>query len=60
MPDSLPIESADDAHERLHVDRIADEFFDGFDAVADIAHPAVSVSGSARTGRPYRRDLIVS
>jgi hypothetical protein len=39
----------DSAHaERAHVDRIADEFFDGFDAVADIAHPAVSVFGSAR------------
>jgi uncharacterized protein (TIGR00730 family) len=34
--------------ERAHVDRIADEFFDGFDAVADIAHPAVSIFGSAR------------
>lgn len=35
--------------ERLHVDQIADEFFEGFDAVADIAHPAVTVFGSART-----------
>lgn len=34
--------------ERFHVDRIADEFFDGFDAVADVAHPAVSIFGSAR------------
>lgn len=33
--------------ERAHVDRIADEFFDGFDAVASVAHPAVSVFGSA-------------
>ncbi len=40
----------DDAAERLHVDRIADEFFEGFDAVADIAHPAVSIFGSARVG----------
>lgn len=40
---------ADSAHaERAHVDRIADEFFDGFDAVADIAHPAASIFGSAR------------
>ena len=38
--------------ERLHVDRIADEFFDGFDVVADIVHPAVSVFGSARTAEP--------
>jgi hypothetical protein len=47
VPDSLPLESADFG-ERLHVDRIADEFFDGFDAVADVAHPAVSIFGSAR------------
>lgn len=33
--------------ERAHVDRIADEFFDGFDAVASVVHPAVSVFGSA-------------
>jgi uncharacterized protein (TIGR00730 family) len=53
---------AEEAHEhspaefeRYHVDRIADEFFDGFDAVAAIAHPAVSVFGSARIpeGHPY-------
>jgi uncharacterized protein (TIGR00730 family) len=37
------------APERWHVDRIADEFFDGFDAVADVAHPAVSIFGSARS-----------
>ena len=45
-----------DTAERLHVDRIADEFFEGFDAVADIAHPAVSIFGSARVGEgsmPY-------
>jgi uncharacterized protein (TIGR00730 family) len=36
------------AGDRLHVDRIADEFFEGFDAVADIARPAVSIFGSAR------------
>jgi uncharacterized protein (TIGR00730 family) len=45
VPESVP---DPDAAERLHVDRIADEFFDGFDAVADIAHPAVSIFGSAR------------
>ena len=38
----------DDAAARLHVDRIADEFFEGFDAVAGVAHPAVSIFGSAR------------
>ena len=46
MPDHLPLET--DAHERFHVDPIADEFFDGFDAVSDIAHPAVSIFGSSR------------
>ena len=40
--------------ERFHVDRIADEFFDGFDVVADIAHPAVSIFGSARARRGAR------
>ncbi len=47
MADSLSLESSDVA-ERVHVDRIADEFFDGFDVVADIAHPAVSIFGSSR------------
>jgi uncharacterized protein (TIGR00730 family) len=37
-----------DLEERAHVDRIADEFFEGFDVVADIVHPAVSIFGSAR------------
>jgi uncharacterized protein (TIGR00730 family) len=37
-----------DLVERAHVDRIADEFFEGFDVVADIVHPAVSIFGSAR------------
>jgi hypothetical protein len=45
--DTPPLDSAGEA-ERFHVDRIADEFFDGFDAVADVAHPAVSVFGSSR------------
>jgi hypothetical protein len=45
---------------RLHVDRIADEFFDGFDAVADIARPAVSVFGSARVrpNHPAYQDAV--
>jgi uncharacterized protein (TIGR00730 family) len=47
VPEALPASS--DVAERAHVDRIADEFFDGFDLVADIAHPAVSMFGSART-----------
>jgi uncharacterized protein (TIGR00730 family) len=39
---------ADDHAERLHVKRIADEFFQGFETVADIAKPAVTIFGSAR------------
>jgi uncharacterized protein (TIGR00730 family) len=39
---------ADDYAERLHVKRIADEFFQGFETVADIAKPAVTIFGSAR------------
>jgi uncharacterized protein (TIGR00730 family) len=46
VSDPAPVDSAHS--ERAHVDRIADEFFDGFDAVADIAHPAVTIFGSAR------------
>jgi len=45
-------ESAAEA-ERLHVDRIADEFFDGFDAVADVGRPAVSIFGSSRAGEDH-------
>lgn len=46
---------ADEAHEREHVARIADEFFQGFEAVGLLAKPAVSVFGSARVreGHPY-------
>ena len=40
--------------ERYHIDRIADEFFDGFDAVTDVAHPAVSIFGSARVPETHR------
>ena len=36
------------AERRQHVERIADEFFDGFEAVEKIDRPAVSVFGSAR------------
>lgn len=51
----MPDVSQVDEHEveRLHVDRIADEFFGGFDAVGDIARPAVSIFGSARMGRTH-------
>jgi uncharacterized protein (TIGR00730 family) len=46
--DDRRILQADDYAERLHVKRIADEFFEGFEAVADIAKPAVTIFGSAR------------
>jgi hypothetical protein len=53
VPNTPRLESAGEGG-RYHVDRIADEFFDGFDAVADVAHPAVSVFGSSRatSGHP--------
>ena len=51
MRDSAP--TGGDVEGRVHVDRIADEFFEGFDAVADIARPAVSVFGSARASRSH-------
>jgi uncharacterized protein (TIGR00730 family) len=39
---------AEEGAERLHVERIADEFLQGFETVAKIAKPAVSIFGSAR------------
>jgi uncharacterized protein (TIGR00730 family) len=39
---------AGDRSELLHVKRIADEFFHGFETVAEIAKPAVTIFGSAR------------
>ncbi len=51
MPEALQADP--DEGERLHVDQIADEFFDGFDVVADIARPAVSIFGSARAPRDH-------
>ena len=56
MEDQRILESTDGA-ERLHVRRIADEFFEGFDAVADMPKPGVSIFGSARVeeGHPAYR-----
>ena len=39
---------SDDGAERTHVAKIADEFFEGFEAVSGIAKPAVTIFGSAR------------
>jgi uncharacterized protein (TIGR00730 family) len=47
MDDRRILES-DDGSEELHVRRIADEFMAGFDAVADLPTPAVTIFGSAR------------
>jgi uncharacterized protein (TIGR00730 family) len=46
---------SDDGAERQHVAKIADEFFQGFETVAMLTKPAVSVFGSARMveGHPY-------
>ena len=47
MDDRRVLDSRDGAV-RAHVARIADEFFEGFAAVAGIPSPAVSIFGSAR------------
>jgi uncharacterized protein (TIGR00730 family) len=47
VEDRRILQSGDGA-DRLHVRRIADEFFEGFDAVAELPKPAVSIFGSAR------------
>ena len=47
VEDRRILESTDGA-DRLHVRRIADEFREGFDAVARLPEPAVSIFGSAR------------
>jgi uncharacterized protein (TIGR00730 family) len=39
---------AEEGAERLHVERIADEFLQGFETVAQISKPAVTIFGSAR------------
>ena len=46
---------SDDGAERQHVARIADEFYEGFEAVSLLAKPAVTIFGSARVrqGHPY-------
>ena len=52
MDDRRILES-DDGAERRHVREIADEFFAGFDAVADLPTPAVSIFGSARVAEDH-------
>jgi uncharacterized protein (TIGR00730 family) len=52
MEDRQILASGDGA-ERRQVDDIADEFFEGFEAVARIPSPAVSFFGSARVGEDH-------
>ena len=52
MDDRRILESTDHA-ERRHVRQIADEFFEGFDTVADLPTPAVSIFGSARVDEDH-------
>ncbi|HEX5468054.1 MAG TPA: TIGR00730 family Rossman fold protein [Gaiellaceae bacterium] len=53
--DDRRILQSEDGAERAHVERIADEFFEGFDTVTDLPKPAVTIFGSARVreGHPY-------
>jgi uncharacterized protein (TIGR00730 family) len=39
--------------ERRHVQQIADEFYEGFNTVADLPEPAVTIFGSARVGEDH-------
>ena len=54
MDDRRLLQSEDGA-EREHVARIADEFYEGFEAVSLLAKPAVTIFGSARVkeDHPY-------
>ena len=53
MEDRRVLDSENGA-ERQHVQRIADEFYDGFMATARIPSPAVSIFGSARVREGHR------
>ena len=39
--------------ERRHVQQIAEEFYEGFNTVADLPEPAVTIFGSARVGEDH-------
>jgi uncharacterized protein (TIGR00730 family) len=47
LDDRRILESREHA-ERLHVQQIAEEFYEGFNTVADLPEPAVTIFGSAR------------
>jgi len=48
MMEDRQILEAEDHAERLHIKQISDEFLQGFETVAQIAKPAVTIFGSAR------------
>jgi uncharacterized protein (TIGR00730 family) len=51
--DDQRILSSDDVADRQRVIRIAEEFSEGFEAVADLPSPAVSIFGSARVSEEH-------
>jgi uncharacterized protein (TIGR00730 family) len=51
--DDRRILESDHGAERRHVSQIAEEFFAGFDTVADLPTPAVSIFGSARVAEGH-------
>jgi uncharacterized protein (TIGR00730 family) len=52
VDDRRILESREHA-ERLHVRQIADEFYEGFNTVADLPEPAITIFGSARVGEDH-------
>ncbi|HXV57072.1 MAG TPA: TIGR00730 family Rossman fold protein [Gaiellaceae bacterium] len=53
MLDDRRLLESDEHAERLHVAGIAEEFFNGFNTVADLPAPAVAIFGSARVGEDH-------
>ena len=54
QPDERLLQYRRAGDERRHADRIAEEFLVGFQAVATIGRPAVSIFGSARVSEEHR------
>jgi uncharacterized protein (TIGR00730 family) len=52
VDDRRILESREHA-ERLHVQQIAEEFYEGFNTVADLPEPAITIFGSARVGEDH-------
>ena len=53
MVDDRRILESHEHAERLHVQQIADEFYEGFNTVADLPEPAITIFGSARVGEDH-------